>query len=128
MNSREVIERLFAAYAMRDVPAMVDCLHPDVEWTEAAGFPYAGTYVGPEAIRVQVWGRMGSEWSGWLAVHDSMVVEGDRVAVTGTYTGRFRASGKSIEARFAHVYEVRDGKVFRMEQFVDSAAVNEALA
>lgn len=29
---------------------LLAALAPDAEWTEAAGFPYAGTYIGPQAI------------------------------------------------------------------------------
>ena len=33
---------------------LLAALAPDAEWVEAAGFPYAGTYVGPEAIIANV--------------------------------------------------------------------------
>ena len=32
-----------------------------IEWTEAAGFPYDGTHVGPEAVLSNVFMRLGTE-------------------------------------------------------------------
>jgi ketosteroid isomerase-like protein len=70
---------------------------------------------------------MATEWDDWAAVPDQIIVEGDRVAATGTYSGTRKATGKTFSARFCHVFEMKDGKVRRMEQFTDSATVNEAL-
>ena len=42
-------------------------LAPDASWTEAEGFPYAGTYVGAEAIIAGVFHRLGTEWAGYRA-------------------------------------------------------------
>ena len=128
MGSREVIQALFAAYAARDVRAMMGCLDDSVRWTEAEGFPYAGTHVGPKAVLDNVWMRMGTEWGDWeVRPDDTIIVEGERVARAGTYSGTYKATGKSFSARFAHIFEVRNGKIIRFEQFVDSAKVNEAL-
>ncbi len=37
-------------------------LADDARWTEAAGFPYAGTYVGFDAIVENVFKRLATEW------------------------------------------------------------------
>ena len=58
---------------------------------------------------------------------DTIIVEGEHVARAGTYSGTHKATGKSFSARFAHIFEVRNGKIIRFEQFVDSAEVDEAL-
>ena len=128
MSNRDVIQALFDAYAARDAAAMMSCLDDAVEWIEAEGFPYAGTYVGPQAVLDNVWRPMATEWDDWAAVPDQILAEGDRVVAVGTYTGSYKATGKSFAARFAHVFEMRNGKVLRMEQFVDSATVQKALS
>ena len=47
---------------------MLGALAPDIRWTEAEGFPYGGTYVGPDAILQGVFMRLGTEWDGYAAV------------------------------------------------------------
>ena len=46
---------------------LLAALAPDAMWTEAEGFPYAGTYVGPDAIVAGVFNRLGTEWIGYNA-------------------------------------------------------------
>ena len=109
MGNRQLIQRLYDAFAARDVPAMMGCLDATVEWTQAEGFPYAGTHVGPRAVLDNVWMPMGTEWRDWAATPETIIVQGHRVAAVGTYTGTYKATDRSMRARFAHVFEVRDG-------------------
>jgi ketosteroid isomerase-like protein len=102
-------------------------LSPDVEWTEAEGFPYAGTYVGPDALIAGVFRRLGSEWRGYRADVHTYIADGDRVAAFGVYSGTYNATGKSMTAPFAHLYQIKDGKVIRMTQYVDTVLVTRAL-
>ncbi|MCG5238067.1 nuclear transport factor 2 family protein [Xanthobacter oligotrophicus] len=106
---------------------LLAALAPDASWTEAEGFPYAGTYVGPEAIIAGVFRRLGSEWTGYRAEVHTFLEDGDRVAAFGVYSGTYNATGKSMRAAFAHLYEVKGGKIATMTQYVDSAMVWEAL-
>ncbi|MBR0554629.1 nuclear transport factor 2 family protein [Ciceribacter sp. L1K23] len=103
-------------------------LHPDVEWTEAEGFPYAGTYVGIDALMAGVFARLGSEWIDYRADVQTYLADGDRVAAFGVYSGTYKATGKSMRAAFAHLYDIEDGKIRRMTQYVDSVMVAKALS
>ncbi|WEZ85020.1 nuclear transport factor 2 family protein [Rhizobium sp. 32-5/1] len=105
---------------------LLAALAPDATWTEAEGFPYAGTYVGPDAIVTGVFHRLGTEWIGYNAKVHTFMEDGDRVAAFGIYSGTYKATGKSMMAHFAHLYEVRDGKIASMVQYVDSHMVMQA--
>src|SRR3954468_5915627 len=107
---------------------LLAALAPDAAWTEAEGFPYAGTYVGSDAIISGVFRRLATEWTGYRADVHTYLADGDRVAAFGVYSGTYKATGKSMTAAFAHIYEVRDGKILRMTQYVDTAMVQKALS
>ena len=107
---------------------LLSVLSPDVEWTEAEGFPYAGTYVGPDALIDGVFRRLGTEWTGYRADVHTYLADGDRVAAFGVYSGTYNATGKSMTAPFAHLYQIKDGKVIRMTQYVDTVLVSRALS
>jgi len=106
---------------------LLAALAPDTTWTEAEGFPYAGTYVGPDAIIAGVFHRLGTEWIGYKAEVHTFMEDGDRVAAFGVYHGTYKATEKSMTASFAHLYEVRNGKIASMVQYVDSHMVSQAL-
>ena len=99
----------------------------NAEWTEAAGFPYAGTYVGPEAIIANVFQRLATEWIGYRAEVASYMADGDQVVAFGVYSGTYKATGRSMRAAFAHHYVLKDGKILTMVQYVDSHMVQQAL-
>ncbi|CDN57279.1 Ketosteroid isomerase-like protein (plasmid) [Neorhizobium galegae bv. officinalis bv. officinalis str. HAMBI 1141] len=106
---------------------LVAALAPDATWTEAEGFPYAGTYVGTDAIIAGVFHRLATEWIGYSAKVHTYLEDGDRVAAFGVYSGTYKATGKSMTASFAHLYRVSDGKIATMVQYVDSHLVMQAL-
>jgi ketosteroid isomerase-like protein len=99
----------------------------DISWTEAEGFPYAGTYTGLESVTRNVFSRLGSEWINYKFTPEDYVAAGDKVVAYGTYTGTYKLTGKALSARVAHIWKLKDGKIIRFEQFVDSKPVNDAM-
>jgi ketosteroid isomerase-like protein len=102
-------------------------LAPDAVWTEAAGFPYAGTYIGFREIAEKVFARLSGEWDGYRFEPEDYVADGDKVVAYGTYKGTYKRTGKAIEARVAHLWTLKAGTIIRFEQFVDSRTVAAAL-
>lgn len=123
----EIIRSTYEGSSEDNGRHLMAALAPDARWTEAAGFPYAGTYVGPEAIATGVFRRLASEWEGYTAQVHTFLADGDRVAAFGVYSGTYRRTGKAMTASFAHLYRLKDGKIVSMEQVVDSALVQQAL-
>jgi len=107
--------------------ALIAALAPDVEWTEAAGFPYGGTYRGVDEIVQNVFSRLGSEWEGFKADVEDFHDAGDTIISTGFYRGTYRETDRPMEASFAHVFTLKDGRIVRFVQFVDSRKVWEAI-
>jgi ketosteroid isomerase-like protein len=105
---------------------LLAALAPDASWTEAEGFPYAGTYVGAEAIIAGVFHRLGTEWVGYKAEVHTFLEDGDKVAAFGVYSGTYKATGKSMRAEFAHLYVLKGGKIQSMNQYVDTVLVARA--
>ena len=98
-----------------------------VSWIEQEGFPYGGTYVGPDAVLKNVFMKLGTEWEGYSAVPHEFVAEGDTVVSVGEYAGTYKATGKSFSVPFVHVFNIRNGKILRFRQFTDTAIVQKAL-
>jgi len=127
-NPKSIVQGLYAAFAKGDVPAVLAGLKPDAKWTEAEGFPYAGTYTGPDAVMKNVFMRLGGEWEGFQAVPREFVAEGDTVIAIGEYSGTYKATKRSVKVPFAHVWKLdKTGKVASFFQFTDTAVVQKAL-
>ena len=127
MTNLNAVKAVYQAFATGDIPTVLGLLSPDIAWTEAEGFPLGGTYHGPRAVLEGVFMRLGSEWEGFAAVPDEFIDAGDTVVALGKYSGKYKASGKSFEANFAHVWKMQDGKASRFIQYVDTLLVHRAL-
>jgi len=98
----------------------------NIHWTEAMGFPYAGTYIGLESVFENVFNRLRKEWIDFKFRPEDYVAEEDKVVVLGTYTGTYQQTQKYFEARVAHFWKLHNGKIISFEQFVDSKMVEDA--
>ncbi|MCR5869065.1 MAG: nuclear transport factor 2 family protein [Aquincola tertiaricarbonis] len=124
----QIVADHYAASARGDVAAMMAEVAPDVQWTEMAGFPCAGTHVGPDQVVEQVFRVLGRDWEDYRFELETLLDAGPHVVGVGRYRGRHRATGKMLDARVAHVWEVRGGLVRRFEQFTDTLLVAQAMA
>ena len=123
----ETVRACYAALSCADIDALVAELAPDVAWTETAGGPYSGTFVGAEAVAQRLFARLSADWQDFSATPDALVAEGSRVVGVGTWRGRCRRTGRSVAARFAHVFVVDSGRVREFEEILDSRTFIEAM-
>ena len=57
---------------------------------------------------------------------DGVYHEVETVVSLGEFTGVHGSTGKKAAARYAHVWTVKDGKIARFRQYIDTLAVAEA--
>jgi ketosteroid isomerase-like protein len=127
LSNLNSVKAVYEAFAKGDIFTVLGTLSPDIAWTEAEGFPYGGTYHSPKGVLEGVFMRLGSEWDGFAALPDEFIDGGDTVVVLGKYSGKYKATGKSFQADFAHVWRMQDGKAARFTQYVDTLLVHRAL-
>ena len=122
MSSSAFVKSLYDAFAKGDVPTVVGALDPKIHWQEAESYPYAdrNPYVGPQAVVEGVFGRLMADIEGFSIQPSNFIDGGDSVVVEGRYRGTFKASRKPFDAQFAHVWQVRDRKIVRFQQYTDT--------
>ena len=101
MDYRQAVRAAYDGLSTGDPGPLFGLMDPKIEWTEAAGYPYAGTYVGPDAIAGGVFARLGSEWDGYVVAPDFIVADGDRQSRSARTAARIRrqADRHSISSR-----------------------------
>lgn len=123
----DIIRKTYESSPEENGQNLFAALADNFEWTEAAGFPYAGTYLNAEALVEGLFKRFATEWDDFRPVVHEYIADGNHVAAFGTYSGTFKATGKSMTASFVHHYELQNGKIVRMTQCVDSYMVRQAM-
>jgi len=126
-DNGNLIRGLYDAFATGDVPGVLGAMDNSIEWKEAEGFMYGGTYIGPNAVLENVFMKLGTEWEGFSAVPDEIIDGGDKVVAVGTYSGKYLKTGKSVSVPFAHVWEINDGKIVKFAQYTDTLVIAKKL-
>jgi len=129
-TSSDFVKGIYDAFAKGDVETVVGALDADVQWREAENYPYAAgnPYVGPKAVVDGVFMPIVADIENFTIQPANFIDGGDSVVVEGRYRGKMKASGKSLDAQFAHVWELRNGKIVRFQQYTDSRQWTEASA
>jgi ketosteroid isomerase-like protein len=125
-----VIQDIYAAFARGDGPAALALMDAAMVWNEAENFPYAdrNPYVGPAAIGEGVFFRLATEWDGFQAVPAEFLDAGESVVALGRYRATHKATGKALDAQFAHIWRLRDGKATTFQQYTDTAQARDAVS
>jgi uncharacterized protein len=111
--------------ATGDVPAALGAMADDIQWTEADGFPLAGTYVGPQAVLEGVFMRLGEIGDDFAVVPEQFVADGETVVALGSYRWKHKSSGEPAVVKMAHVWTMNGGKAVALQQHVDILKVRE---
>jgi ketosteroid isomerase-like protein len=126
----ELTDRLRTAYegfGRRDIQAVLSVMDPDIEWDATDALAHTGLYQGHEGVTEYI-DSLAGVWEEFTLNPEQFTESGDgaHVMVLGTVTGRLAASGQDVDARFAHVLQLDDGRVTRLKVCLDrDAALRE---
>ena len=123
----KIVQHVYAAFAKRDVPAILAVLSPEVEWGEPANpfNPAAGTRHGHAGFLE--WLQIGRQSEEILVLEPRQFLsDADSVAVVGYTKCLAKPTGRIYETDFVHVVTFQDGKIVRFREFFDTHAAAEA--
>ena len=124
----EAFKRATDALNRRDVEAMLDEAHPEVEWHSALVAPLEGeatVYRGHEGVR-QLRRDVDEAFVELQVDYTDIRDLGDRVLAIGRASARGRESGAEIETAVGSVVDFEDGKGIRIWTYLDPTEALEA--
>jgi ketosteroid isomerase-like protein len=116
----ELVRGAIERFAAVGGEAIGNSWEPDIEFDmRPTGFPGWGLYRGREATKAFL-----SDWVGSFGTYEIELEEvrdaGDgRVLAVAVQRGRASGSEAEVAMRFAQVYTVREGRIARVETFLD---------
>ena len=122
----EQLKQAYEAFGRGDLDAVAETFDEQVEWWTSEEVPNGGTIKGRDAV-IQSFAAIGDDWDEFTLEPEQFLDAGDWVVVRGKARLKAKASGQTIEERFAHVVEIRDGKTVRGEFHSDTAKEYKAL-
>ena len=120
----EIVRKGYEAFGRGDIPGLLSLFDAQISWVTPGprDLPTAGTRQGHQAVE-EFFQTLSSLLDILRFEPKDFIAQGERVVVLGDDTARVKATGKSIEFRWAHVFTVRNGKVVAFEEYGDVSAL-----
>ena len=125
MSNVALIESVYDAFRRRDLPAVFALLADDVEIYQSSAIPWGGTYRGHEGA-ASFFTKLVTAITSTVTL-ERCVDAGDPVVAIGRTRGTVNGSGTGFDVAVAHVWTLRDGKIVRVEYFIDNPPMLAAL-
>jgi ketosteroid isomerase-like protein len=124
LSAVDVVRRLYAAFADRDLDTAVGCFAEDAVWTLPGNSPVAGIHRGPDAIRDNLLGKLGPMSGGTFRSELLDVCEGDRYVVAVQHaTGQH--DGRSLDITACQLMRVEGGRIVEVRgHYSDQVALD----
>lgn len=126
-----IINNLYKAFAVGDIPKVLAGLDDKIIWNEAEGNKYAdgNPYIGPQAVLNGVFARIGAEHEYFNLVNIKLhEMANNQVLATLRYNGKLKSNGATFDVQVAHLWTLKNGKVIAFQQYVDTKQLAEAAA
>jgi uncharacterized protein len=120
----ETVQAAYAAFMRGDLGGVAEYFADDVEWEAPDSLPNGGLVRGRDAV-IENFSQIPTIWTSFSVEPQEYIDAGDHVVVTGVQRGTGAAG--SFEARYLHLFTLRDGKVVRGEFIGDTAKARDAL-
>jgi uncharacterized protein len=122
MNNLETVQAIYQAFGRGDVGAILEVLHPDVEWEHDAvayGVPWLQPRRGRQQVVEFFQAVAGIDFSRFEP--SDFLVGKNRVFATIYVEAKLRATGRALKDFEGHLFTFDDaGRVTRFRHFVDT--------
>ena len=129
-TTRTLIEEFYAALRKADRPRLLELLVPDAVWIPPEGAPVARTE-GAQAIVDALGGQVVRDTfdvsKPFKLEVRRMIADGDVAVVQQRITATAKATGNDYDNQYCWVYEVRDGHIAVLEEYVDTIVAGKAM-
>ncbi len=122
-QTRRVVAAYVAALGRGDLAALRASFAPDATWTMGGDLPVSGTWSGPDGIidgfLARMTERLDTSRPLTQEIH-GIVADGDRAVAEWTSRAT-TAEGASYQNDYAVVFDVRDGLIVAVREYLDTA-------
>ena len=131
MNESEniqVLQDLYAAFGRGDMPGILNLLDENVDWYfngRSSDIPFAGRWQGHAKI-VDFFSTVAQTCEVLEFGPNEIIPMGEHILSLGHERVRAKTTKRVFESDWAHIFTVRDGKIVKLREYYDTAAMAEA--
>ena len=122
----QVVKDFFAAIGSGDKQRVLTLVAEDIEWiVPGEDWPLAGTHRGHAGLE-NVLQKANETVETSYPEPPEFIAQGDRVLVIGVATGKIKATNRAFKDEWVFDITVRDGKLTRIQEYIDTQALARA--
>jgi len=122
----QVVKDFLAAIGSGDKRRVLALVAEDIEWiVPGEDWPLAGTHRGHAGL-ADVLKKASEEIETTYPKPPEFVAQGDRVLVIGVATGKIKATNKTFEDHWVFDITVRNSKLTKIREYIDTQALARA--
>ncbi|MGA8447091.1 MAG: nuclear transport factor 2 family protein [Roseiarcus sp.] len=122
----QIVKNFFAAMGSTNKQVLLALVAEDIEWIiPGEDWPLAGTHRGRAGLAA-VLQKASDEVETTYPAPPEFVAQGDRVLVIGVATGKIKATNKPFRDDWVFDITVRDRKVTKIREYIDTQALARA--
>ena len=126
-ENKQLMERVFAQMAEGDGQPFMDALADDARWTVIGSGPWSRTYEGKQAIVDQLMRPLFRQFADQYRAHATRVIAEGEVVVVEARGQATTRSGKAYNQTYCYVFELEDGRVRALTEYIDTELVSQVL-
>ena len=122
----QIVKDFFAAIDHYNKQHLLALVAADIEWIiPGEGWPLAGTHRGHAGL-ADVLQKASEQVEMRYPEPPEFIAQGDRVVVVGFAAGKIKATNKPFEDHWVFDITVRNGKVTKIREYIDTQALARA--
>lgn len=121
-----IVQEFFAALGRRDKQGLLALSADDIEWiVPGDGWPLAGTHRGHAGLE-NLLEKANETVETSYPKPPEFVAQRDRVLMIGSATGKIKATNRTFEDHWVFDITVRNGKLTKIREYIDTQALARA--
>ena len=126
VDNKQVITNMFAEISKGNAAAFLDVMADDIKYTLQGQTKFSGTMNGKQDVMTRLLGPLGAALESGIAITPyNFIAEGDYVVMLANGKATTK-SGKPYNNSYCHVFKVVGGKVKEINEYLDTAMVDDA--
>jgi len=123
----EIVQAGYEKFGSGDIEGLLALFTDDIDWSvpHIENAPFTGNRLGLEEVAEFFKGLTEAEEFSYFEPTE-FIEQGNRVVVLGRVKATVRATGRTYESDWVHLFTVHDGKITNFREFFDTEAVSIA--
>jgi hypothetical protein len=126
-DNKQLMQRVFAELASGNGQPCMDALASDARWTVIGTSPWSRTYDGKQAITDELMRPLFRQFASQYKARAVRIVAEDHLVVVEARGEATTKSRKPYNQTYCYVFQLTDGKVRELTEYLDTDLVNQVL-